>query len=243
MQIVIPMAGRGKRFAEQGYSKPKPLIEVNGKPMIHLVIENLNIDAQYYFICQKEHCEKYSLEKFLRTAKSDCNIIYIDKITDGPASTVLLAKKFINNDDELIIANSDQFVEWNSDAFLSYLRGKNADGGILTFEAYDDKWSFVKINDSGFVTEVAEKKLISNIATAGVYYFKHGKDFVWAAEQMIEKNIRFNNEFYYAPTYNEMIEKGKKIYSYPVVEMRSLGTPEDVSKFLSNTNKTISTES
>ena len=234
MQIVIPMAGRGKRFAEQGYSKPKPLIEVNGKPMIHLVIENLNIDAQYYFICQKEHCEKYSLEKFLRTAKSDCNIIYIDKITDGPASTVLLAKKFINNDDELIIANSDQFVEWNSDAFLSYLRGKNADGGILTFEAYDDKWSFVKINDSGFVTEVAEKKLISNIATVGIYYYKKGKFFVEASEQMMRKNIRVNNEFYVAPAYNEMIQNRKKICIFNIQKMYGLGTPEDLNLYLKN---------
>jgi len=234
MQIVIPMAGRGKRFAEQGYSKPKPLIDINGKPMIQLVIENLNTDAQYTFICQKEHCEKYPLENFLHSIKPDCNIIHIDKITDGPASTVLLAKKFINNDDELIIANSDQFVEWNSDDFLSFLRSKNADGGILTFEAYDDKWSFVKINDSGFVTEVAEKKPISNIATVGIYYYKKGKFFVEASEQMMSKNIRVNNEYYVAPAFNEMIQHGKKICIFNVAKMYGLGTPEDLKLFLEN---------
>jgi len=232
MQVVIPMAGRGKRFAEQGYSKPKPLIDVNGKPMIQLVVNNLNIDAKYHFICQNEHSEKYSLEDFLYSLKPDCNIIHIDRITDGPASTVLLAKKFINNDDELIIANSDQFVDWNSNNFLSFLRSKNADGGILTFEAYDNKWSFVKVDDSGFVTEVAEKKPISNIATVGIYYYKKGKFFVEATEQMIQKNIRVNNEFYVAPAYNEMIQSGKKICIFNVAKMYGLGTPEDLNIFL-----------
>jgi NDP-sugar pyrophosphorylase family protein len=232
MQVVIPMAGKGKRFSDKGYSKPKPLIDVNGKPMIQLVIDNLNIDAKYHFICQKEHCKKYSLDNFLCSLKPDCNIIPIDRITDGPASTVLLAKKFINNDDELVIANSDQFVNWNSNNFISFLRDKNADGGILTFEAYDDKWSFVKIDDLGFVTEVAEKKLISNIATVGIYYYKKGKFFVEAAEQMIQGNIRVNNEFYVAPAYNEMIQNQKKICIFNVTKMYGLGTPEDLNTFL-----------
>ncbi|MGY5146749.1 MAG: glycosyltransferase family 2 protein [Candidatus Nitrosopumilus sp. bin_7KS] len=234
MQIVIPMAGRGKRFAEQGFSKPKPLIEINGKPMIQLVVENLCIDAQYTFVCQREHDQKYSVEDFLHYIKPNCNIIHLDEITDGPASTVLSAKKFINNDDELIIANSDQFVEWNSNNFVSYLRDKNADGGILTFEAYDSKWSFAKVNELGFVTEVAEKKPISNVATVGIYYYKKGKFFVEAAEQMIRKNILINNEFYVAPVYNEMIENGKKICTYNVKKMYGLGTPEDLDLYLKN---------
>jgi len=232
MQIVIPMAGKGKRFAEQGYSKPKPLIDVNGKPMIQLVLDNLNMDAKYHFICQKEHCKKYSLDNSLRLLKPDCNIIHIDRITDGPASTVLLAKKFINNDDELIIANSDQLVEWNSNNFLSYLRERNADGGILTFKASDDKWSFVKLNKEELVTEVAEKKPISDIATVGIYYFKKGKYFVDAAEEMIQKNIRTNNEFYVAPTYNEMIKKRKEIRIHSVSKMYGLGTPADLKEYL-----------
>ena len=228
------MAGRGRRFSEQGFSKPKPLIEINGKPMIQLVIENLNIDAHYTFICQKEHYDKFLLDDFLYTIKPDCNIIHIDEITDGPASTVMLAKKFFNNDEELIIANSDQFVEWNSAEFLSFLRRKNADGGILTFEAYDDKWSFVKINDLGYVTEVAEKKPISNIATVGIYYYKKGRFFVEAAENMMKKNIRINNEFYVAPAYNEMIQNGKQICIFNVQKMYGLGTPDDLQLYLSS---------
>jgi len=232
MQIVIPMAGKGKRFSDHEYSNPKPLIDINGRPMIQLVIENLDIDGTYTFICQKEHCKKYSLEKFLNSIKPNCNIIQIDNVTDGPASTVLLAKEFINNDDELMIANSDQFVIWDSKDFLSYLRTNDVDGGILTFEAYDDKWSFVKINDLGFVTEVAEKKPISNIATVGIYYYKKGRFFVEASEQMVNKNIRVNNEFYVAPAYNEMIQNGKKIGIYNIQKMYGLGTPEDLNTYL-----------
>ena len=145
-----------------------------------------------------------------------------------------MAKKFINNDDELIIANSDQFVEWDSYNFISNVHSKNADGGILTFEAYDKKWSFVKVDDMGFVTEVAEKKPISNVATVGIYYYKKGKFFVEAAEQMIRKNIRINDEFYVAPVYNEMIGNGKKICVYNVKKMYGLGTPEDLDLYLEN---------
>ena len=237
------MAGEGKSFHAAGYSFPKPLIDINGKTMIQIVVENLNIAGNYILICKKEHYEKYSMYELLNLITPNCKIVQVAEKTEGAAKTLLLAKDLIDNEDELIIANSDQWLDWNPNHFLSFLRGKNADGGIVTFISTHPRWSFVKVDNDGLITEVAEKKPISNIATAGVYYFKHGRDFVWAAEQMIEKNIRFDNEFYYAPTYNEMIEKEKKIYSYPAAEMRSLGTPEDVSKFLSNTNKTISTES
>lgn len=237
------MAGEGKSFQDAGYSFPKPLIDIDGKTMIQVVVENINVAGNYIFICKKEHYEKYSMFELLNLISSECKIVQVSEKTEGAAKTLLLAKELINNDDELIIANSDQWLDWNPNHFLSFLRSKNADGGIVTFISTHPRWSFAKVDNDGLITEVAEKKPISNIATAGIYYFKHGKDFVWAAEQMIEKNIRFNNEFYYAPAFNEMIGKQKRIYSYPAAEMRSMGTPEDVSKFITNSNKTISTES
>ena len=232
MNIVIPMAGRGKRFQDEGYSLPKPLTDVNGIPMIKLILNNLNTQGQYIFLCRKEHYEKYALNEMLSLFSPGCKIITVDKITEGAAVTVLLAKEFINNDEELIIANSDQWLDWSSQHFLSFLRNKGGDGGIVTFISTHPRWSFVKVDDLGLVTEVAEKKPISNIATVGIYYYKKGRYFVEAAEEMIRKNIRTNNEFYVAPTYNEMIAEGKKVYSYPVAEMRGLGTPEDVRNFL-----------
>jgi len=125
------MAGRGKRFEEAGYTFPKPLIDIDGKPMIQLVIENLNLPGNHIFICQKEHLEKYAIKDLLELIKKGSEIISIDKITEGAAITVLLAKSMINNDEELIIANSDQLLDWNPQHFLSFMRKRNADGGVL----------------------------------------------------------------------------------------------------------------
>ena len=244
MKIIIPMAGRGKRFEDAGYSFPKPLIDINGKTMIQIIIENLNFSAEHILICQKEHYEKYALKELLDLITPNCKIIQVSEITEGAACTALLSKESINNDEELIIANSDQWVNWNNQHFLSFLRDNDADGGIVTFYSTHPKWSFVKLDDEGKVTIVAEKKPISNIATVGIYYFKKGKYFVEAAEQMIGKNIRTNNEFYIAPVYNEMIQSNKKILNYPIAEMRGLGTPEDLSKFMENIDKKqVATES
>ena len=239
MNVIIPMAGRGKRFEDAGYSFPKPLVDINGKPMIQVVIENLNFSGKHIFICQEEHVKQYAVRDLINLLKPDSEIISINGITNGAAETVLLAKDLINNDDELIIANSDQWIDWNNQHFLSFMRKKDADGGIISFISTHPKWSYVKVDETGMVQEVAEKRPISNIATVGIYYYKHGKDFVKSAEQMIRKNIRTNDEFYVAPVFNEMIEFGKKVYIYPVAEMRGLGTPEDLRNFLNSPPKPI----
>ena len=241
MNVIIPMAGRGKRFEDAGYAFPKPLIDVNGKPMIQIIIENLNLTAKHIFICQGEHVQKFAIHDLMNLLKPDSEIISINEITQGAAETVLKAKDLINNDDELIIANSDQWIDWNPQHFLSFMRKKEADGGIVTFISTHPKWSYVRINDENLVEEVAEKRPISNIATVGIYYYKHGKDFVKAAEQMMTKNIRTNNEFYVAPVFNEMIESGKKIHIYPIAEMKGLGTPEDLLRFFDSPPKTTTT--
>ena len=232
MNILIPMAGAGKRFADAGYVFPKPLIEIDNKPMIQWVIESLNFNANYIFIIQKEHQEKYNIKSVLKILQPNCKIIELDHITEGAACTTLLAKEFINNSDPLIIANSDQYISWNSSKALYDFNSKNLDGAILTFEAIHPKWSYAKCNDDGFVTEVAEKKVISKNATVGVYYWKRGSDYVQSAENMIKKNIRVNNEFYVCPVYNEFLLKDKKVKIHNVEKMWGLGTPEDLNNFL-----------
>lgn len=234
LNVLIPMAGAGSRFAQHGYTFPKPLIEVNGKPMIQLVVENLNIDAHYIFITQKEHYEKYNLKYLLNLITPNCDIIQIEGITEGAACSTLLAKEFINNDNPLIIANSDQYIEWNSNECMYSLTADEVDGGILTFEATHPKWSYAKLGNDGFVSEVAEKKVISNMATVGVYYWKKGSDYVKYAEEMIEKNIRVNNEFYVCPVFNQAIKDNKKIKIKQINKMWGIGTPEDLEYFLKN---------
>jgi len=232
MNVLIPMAGAGTRFANAGYTFPKPLIEVNGKPMIQVVVENLNIEANYTFIVQKEHYEKYSLQYLLNLIAPNCNIVQVDGLTEGAACTTLLAKEFINNDAPLVMANSDQFVEWNSNECLYAFNADGVDGGIVTFEATHPKWSYAKIGSDGFVSEVAEKKPISNNATVGIYFWKKGSDYVKYAEQMIEKNIRTNGEFYVCPVFNEAIADDKKIRVKEIERMWGIGTPEDLNYFL-----------
>ena len=237
LNILIPMAGAGSRFSQAGYTFPKPLIEVNNKPMIQLVVENLNIDANYIYVVQKSHREKYNLDTMLNLITPGCKIVEVEGITEGAACTALLAKEFINNDNPLFFANSDQFVEWDSNEFMYKMQESNCDGSIVTFKATHPKWSFVKIDENGFVTEVAEKNPISNNATVGYYYWKHGSDFVKYSEQMIEKNIRVNNEFYVCPVFNEAIEDDMRIRTFNCDGMWGLGTPEDLDFYVKNYNR------
>jgi HAD superfamily hydrolase (TIGR01509 family) len=232
MNVLIPMAGAGSRFAQVGYTFPKPLIEVNGKPMIQVVVDNLNVDAHFIFIVQKEHYEKYNLKSVLNLIAPGCDIVQVDGLTEGAACTTLLAKELINNDEPLLMANSDQFVEWNSNECLYAFTADSIDGGIVTFESTHPKWSFARLGNDGFVSEVAEKNPISNIATVGIYYWNHGSDYVKYAEQMISKNIRVNNEFYVCPVFNEAIADGKKIRVKNIERMWGIGTPEDLNYFL-----------
>lgn len=237
MNVLIPMAGAGKRFAQAGFTFPKPLIPVNvmgGKPMIQVVVENLNIDAHHIFLVQREHYEKFSLQYLLNLISPDCTVIQVDGVTEGAACTALLAKKYINNDQPLLIADSDHYLEWDSNEFMYSMQADTIDGGITTLTATHPKYSFCRLDENGYVVEVAEKKPISDIANSGQYYWSKGSDFVKYAEQMINKNIRTNNEFYIAPVYNEAIADGKKIKIYPIKRHWAMGDPESLEYFEEN---------
>ena len=234
MNILIPMAGAGSRFQQAGYTFPKPLIDVEGKPMIQVVVENLNIEANYIYVVQKSHREKFNLDTMLNLITPGCRIVETEGITEGAACTALLAKDLIDSDSPLFFANSDQFVEWDSNEFMYKMNETDCDGGIVTFRSAHPKWSFAKIDERGLVTEVAEKNPISDIATVGFYYWKKGSDFVKCAESMIEKEIRVNNEFYVCPVFNEAICDGKQIRIFDVDKMWGLGTPEDLKHYLEN---------
>jgi HAD superfamily hydrolase (TIGR01509 family) len=230
-QVVIPMAGEGSRFRVEGYSDPKPLIKIGNKYMIELVIENLNLyGAKYIFIVQKKH----NIGDLLKSIIPDCVIVTTETLTQGPADSVLLAKNVIDPGKDLLIANCDQFLEWDINSFM--YSSKNVDGCISVFEQndpLDKKWSYVKLNSEGFVSEVKEKECISNIASTGIYYFKKAGDFLKYTQQMMSKNIRTNNEFYIAPVYNEAIADSKKIKVSYCKKMWGLGVPSDLKEFIS----------
>lgn len=235
LNVVIPMAGLGSRFTSAGYTFPKPLIEVEGKPMIQVVVDNLafrNADTQYIFIVREEHMEQYSLKYLLNAIAPGCRIVTTRETTQGAACTVLLAREYFENDDNLVIANSDQYVEFDADMFLESARAQDVDGLISTFEAVHPKWSYARVGETGHVEEVAEKNPISRNATTGIYFWRRGREFARYADLMIAKEVRVNNEFYVCPVFNEAIKDGKVIRVQECERMWGLGTPEDLEYFL-----------
>ena len=230
VNIVIPMAGNGSRFYDAGYPQPKPLIDIDGKPMIARVVESIGINGNYIFIVQRSHYNQYALQELLESIAPGCTIIQLDEKTSGAAVTTLMAKDLINNNKPLIIANSDQIVEWDNKLFYSMLISKNSHGVISLFPSDNPKWSYAKI-EHGLVSQVAEKEVISNEATVGIYGWRFGSDYVKYAEQMILKEIRTNNEFYVCPVYNEAIGDGKRIMPFYVNKMWGVGTPEDLEEY------------
>lgn len=237
LNIIVPIAGRGYRFKKAGYFLPKPLIKIRGKPMIEIVINNIKpkIKHTFFFLCLKEHVEKFQIDRLLNDWALRCKVIVVDKITEGAACTVLLAKKYINNNDSLMIANGDQWVDIDINDYLNYMSVSNIDGLIMTMWADDPKWSYVKFDSEGRPCEIVEKQVVSNEATVGIYNYRRGSDFVKAAESMIKKNLRVNNEFYVAPAYNEIINNGMKIDIYNIGKeydgMYGMGIPSDIEKF------------
>lgn len=238
MNIVIPMAGAGSRFANAGYIEPKPLIKIHGVPMVRLVIENLKPSRphKFIFIIQRAHDKEYGLTTLLKEWEPSCEVVYTDGLTEGAACTVLLAKDLINNNEPLMIANSDQFIDCQIDDYLAAMEQNHYQGIIMTMKANDPKWSFVGFDDHGKVNRVVEKQVISDEATVGIYNFQHGADFVRVAEEMIEKDDRVNNEFYVAPAYNYLIANGAEIGVYNIGSeangMYGLGIPADLNLFL-----------
>lgn len=240
INVVIPMAGAGSRFANAGYKDPKPLIDIAGRRMIDIVISNLRPlrDHRFIFICQASHLGEYGLADKLRSWSPGCEVIALDGLTEGAACTVLMAREWINDDSPLMIANSDQYVDIDINRYLSFMDDASLDGLIMTMWADDPKWSFVDLDSSNRARRVVEKEVISNEATVGIYNFARGSDFVRAADAMIARNLRVNNEFYVAPVYNQLIEEGRHIGVFNVGAvmngMYGLGTPEDLVQFLNH---------
>jgi dTDP-glucose pyrophosphorylase len=237
INIVVPMAGRGSRFSQAGYSLPKPLLPVFGRPMIEVVIENLRPSHphRFIFICQREHLLDHDLEPTLRKAGMNTLIVPIDHVTEGAACTVLLAETDINNNDALMIANCDQYITTPIDTYLARMAKGGYDGFIMTMTANDPKWSFIGLDAHGNVNRVVEKQVVSVEATVGIYNYLRGRDFIAAAHKMIAINDRTNNEFYVAPVYNYMIRNGSRVGYMNIGADRSgmygLGVPEDLEYF------------
>jgi beta-phosphoglucomutase-like phosphatase (HAD superfamily)/dTDP-glucose pyrophosphorylase len=242
VRVVIPMAGHGSRFAQAGYVQPKPFIPVFGRPMISWVVSNVGLNASYTFVIRKEFNETQNANVYLDTIAPGCRVVSVDRVTEGAACTVLLAKDHIDADSPLVLINSDQYIEFSGCRtafnlmfdFLYNPAMNHLSGLISTFDGQrHPKWSYAKTDEDGIVTEVREKDPFSDHATTGLYIWRRGSDFVKYATQMIQKNIRVNNEFYVVPVFNEAIADGHRFGIVDCERMWGLGVPEDLEVFVS----------
>ncbi len=237
LNIVVPLAGRGSRFVQAGYREPKPLIPIHGKPMIELVVNNVRPRRphRFIFLALEDHLSQWELAATLHRIAPNSIIIPVAGVTEGAACTVLLARDYIDSDAPLMTVNSDQWVDADINAYLAVADEPGVDGLIMTMWSNHPKWSYVGFDAAGRVTCTAEKEVISNQATVGIYNFRSGRDFVWAAEKMIRKNIRVNNEFYVCPVYNQLLQRGGCIKVYDVGRegdgMYGMGIPQDLEAF------------
>lgn len=228
------MAGEGTRFPRDSYKIPKPLIEIHGEPMIQRAVESLNLPGKYHFVVRKDSYYD-QVCSLLHKILPDPKIISVEETTQGPAASCLLFKDFINNEEELVVVNCDQIMWWDSELFLSTARYYKYDGVVVTYSTTTPKNSYARINRNGFVEEIKEKEVISDISLNGIHYWRKGKYFVQSAESMIEENDRApNGEFYVGPSYNHMVRAGLKvgIHHIPNWQHNPVGVPEDLETYL-----------
>ena len=213
INILIPLAGSNQFFNKSEYPFPKPLIEINGKTMIELVINNfacIKREKQFIFIVNNNDCKKYHLDNVLNLlTEHKCKLIRIENETKGAACSAMMAVEYIDNDTPLIIANADQLLDENLDDIVSSF--ETVDGGVISFDSVHPRWSYVKLDENEYIVETAEKRPLSKHAVAGFYYFNSGRDFIASAMNMIKKDASVNGLYYIAPTLNEMVLQNKKL--------------------------------
>ena len=236
LTIVIPMAGRGRRFVEAGYSEPKPLIDIKGRPMVWWAVQGLPAvpPERMIFIVLGEHVSGYAIDDEVRRIFSpQARVVVQSSASDGQATGVLAVREWIDNEEPLLIHNCDTYAPGTGEALTTALREyPDSDGLVPVFEANDPSLSYVQVGPAGCATKVAEKEGLSNHATTGTYYFRRGRDFVWAADRMIRDGFRVRGEYYVLPTYQYLIDRGMRIRIVRPQAVHVLGTPEGVAKFL-----------
>ena len=231
--ILIPMAGKAQRFADAGYTMPKPLIMAKTKQIIDWAMSSVDTtEANLIFAIRLDHINNFAIDEILREKFGNkINLVVIDGDTDGSVSTCLLAKEHINNDKPLLIYTPDVYFEPTFDPSTI---SEDADGFLLTFKANSPAHSYIALDESGRAVKTAEKQVISQNAAVGVYYYKTGRMFVQYAEELVNKNIRTKDEFYICPMYNLLIRDGLDVYIKQVEKMHVLGTPAELEFFIDN---------
>ena len=239
VNILFPISGQGQRFIDAGFDTPKPLIKVLDKLMIEWAVKSCNFldkldDYNLIFTVRLEHIEKYQIDKKLKDLFGSETIIIpieVDKWPKGQAGHALAAKNYIDNDQPLFIYSCDTYSQTPIEEMID---DEKPDGVLSCFESNEERLSYAKLDKNGYVCETAEKKPISNLASNGHYYFRHGSDFVLATEEAIKKRQTFNGEYYIAPVYNFLIGLGRKIKVVMVTKNWEMGTSVDLESFITH---------
>jgi dTDP-glucose pyrophosphorylase len=242
MNVLILAAGGSESYAQAGYPFPKNLVEIDRKPLLQLVFENLEplreLGARFHVVLRREECQKYHVEQVVRLLDPMANIVQCPSNTSGAACTVLLASGFIDNDSPLLIANGDQLLLHDHRVMVREFLQQGWDGGIPVFDDVHPRYSFVKLGADGLVVEAAEKRPISRNASAGRYFFRHGSTFVRCAMRMILKDAQVEGAFYVCPAYNELVLEGGRIGVSRVAREHyvNLATPAGLNNYLARPN-------
>jgi len=237
MNVVVMMAGSSDGFIKDGYQYPKLLTEVNGKTMVELVIEGMKsittIENNVIVVINKQDDDRYYLGDVIKLILPNSHVMVVSQKTAGAVATSLLTIERIDESTPLLLINGDQVLDYEERIFIDYFVNENADAGTVTFNSVHPRWSYVKTNHRGFVCEAAEKRPISNNATAGFYYFKKSFDYIECAKRLILKDNHLNGLFYICPVFNEMILDQKNIVTYQIdaSKYHSFMSPEKVKQF------------
>lgn len=237
MNIIVLMAGPGNDFELKGYVYPRYLLEINGESIIQRVMDSLkDLQAKMSFVIRKEEDDKAYIGSTLNLLSPQCHIYKVSGLTKGAVCSALFAIDSIDNGDELLIINGDQWIKNGIVQAIDHFRKNKEEGGIVVFRSVHPRWSFVALDEEGYVNETSEKRPISDMATAGCYYFRQGKDFVEAAFNTIRKDVNYNGSYYICSTYNELVLAQKKVGVYEISKKDyvSFATPQMYENYLTN---------
>jgi dTDP-glucose pyrophosphorylase len=234
------MAGEGSRFLKEGWTTPKPLIELKGLPLFKRAIGSVHIDEvpmKYSFIVRQEHIDKYGIDKGIRAFLPEAEIFSVLQTTRGAVETCLLAESAIDDEDGVIVMDCDlefrskEFLKIISD-ILSYPASESEGGALVSFNSDQPRYSYAELGEDGYVVRTAEKEVISNHALCGAYFFSTGKRFKEIAHQLLNEPEFKKPEYYVSLLYNYMLAEGEKVRLAPMEEYYSYGTPEELKLYL-----------
>ena len=238
LHIIMPMAGEGSRFMNNGWSTPKPLINLNNKPLFMHAIDSINIEnipIKYSFIVRKEHIAKYNIDNTIKAYLPNANIFFVEKTTRGAVETCMIAESAIDNDDAILVLDCD--LHFNSISFNNIIKSviegdTTISGALVSFNSNDPKYSYAEIDNNNIVIRTAEKEVISNNALCGAYFFSNGSEFKSISKQLINEANFKKSEFYVSLLYNYILRNNSKVVLTVMDEYHSYGTPDELKQYM-----------